>query len=141
MPARAIGRDVPEICTRSTRDRARQALGLHEVSGKHAEPQRATAFTFAIAVPFAWLGGIEAVALAAAALFLQMYLTMDVCCMLLAALHSPGWRPLWPKITPWQAGIAALLCLATLLLLQADRPPRMGGSLVRHVPVLSGGIE
>ena len=52
MPARAIGRYVPEICTRSTRDRARQALGLHEVSGKHAEPQRATAFTFAIAVPF-----------------------------------------------------------------------------------------
>eukprot|EP00965_Chrysotila_dentata_P205472 6182975-Pleurochrysis_carterae.AAC.1 len=70
-----------------------QWLGLDRTRGEHAEPVRATAFTCLIALPFAWLGSLDAVALATAALFLQMYFTMDVCCLILAALHSPGWRP------------------------------------------------
>ena len=48
-----------------------------------------------------------------------MYFTMDVCCLLLAALRSPGWRPRWPKIQPWQAAVAAAACAATLLCLDA----------------------
>ena len=42
-------------------------------------------------------GGLEMVALIAAMLFLQMYLTMDVCCCLLASLRAPGWRPRFPN--------------------------------------------
>ena len=68
-----------------------QWLGLHRTSGHGNEPRRATAFTFAIAVPFAFMG-IEVVALAAAVLFLQMYLTVPPA--LLAAAHRP--RPVEP---------------------------------------------
>jgi len=121
-----------------------QALGVHRLSGTNSEPQAATAFTLALAIPFAWLGGIEAVALAAAALFLQMYFTMDVCCLLLAACHSPGWRPKWPQIKPWQAGLAAAMCMLTMLLLKPLLAPWVllaVSSGAMAISFLSGDVE
>lgn len=104
-------------------------LGLHLLSGKHSEPQRATAFTLVLAVPFAWLGGLELVALAAGALFLQMYMTMDLCCCLLAALRSPGWRPRWPNPKSFPlasfAGAATVLCGIVFYFLNAELAPIM----------------
>ena len=137
---------APTILQRIAADGAfpgMKSLGLHRLSGEHREPQRATAFTCVLAVPFAWLGGIEIVALAAAALFLQMYLTMDVCCLLLAALNSPGWRPHWPKITPLQAGSAAVLSVGMLLLLQVWVAPwlLMGSALLATIITLFSGKE
>jgi amino acid transporter len=115
-------------------------LGLHLLSGAHSEPQRATAFTLLLAVPFAWLGGLEMVALAAGALFLQMYMTMDLCCCLLAALRSPGWRPRWPNPKSFPlasfAGAATLLCLIVFYFLSAELAPIM---LVRALALFCDG--
>ena len=106
-----------------------ESLGLHLLSGRHSEPQRATAFTLLLAVPFAWLGGLEMVALIAAMLFLQMYLTMDVCCCLLASLRAPGWRPRFPnpKAFPLApaAGAGAALCVVTFYMLSFKLAPLM----------------
>jgi len=121
-----------------------QSIGVHRLSGRHSEPQNATAFTLALAIPFAWLGGIQTIALAAAALFLQMYFTMDVCCLLLAACHSPGWRPKWPQIKPWQAGLAAAMCMVTMLLLNPLLAPWVMLAVTltaMGTSYLSGGVE
>lgn len=51
-----------------------QELGAHLLTGfgEHKEPQLATAITVALALPFAWLNGLEVIALAVSAMFLQM---------------------------------------------------------------------
>ena len=69
------------------------------------------------------------VALIAAMLFLQMYLTMDVCCCLLASLRAPGWRPRFPnpKAFPLApaAGAGAALCVVTFYMLSFKLAPLM----------------
>ena len=101
----AQGGDVPGL----------QELGAHRITGSHKEPQFATAITVALALPFAWMKGLEPIALAAALCFLQMYFTMDVLCFLNSSLRAPGWRPHWKIYSGMQAFVAALLCIATIV--------------------------
>lgn len=109
---------APRIVQAMAKDPVFPSLrALAKGSGPNNEPVRGLVFSYLLAICFALIGNLDAIATLITNIFLASYALVNLACFVASSTKAAGWHPTFSYYNRYVSVLGALLCVAVMFLI------------------------